>query len=77
MDQTAQGIRYAVQDFEARAAGFDADRIRQNAERFSSGRFRSELSQFVERAMERFSKDRHGGMDDSDFYGERKGNRVV
>jgi len=55
-EQSAQCIQNAVQDFEMCEPAFSADRIRRNAERFNAVRFRSELSRFIDDAMENFSE---------------------
>jgi len=55
-EQTAVAIVAAVEQFESRAAEFDADLIRFSAERFSVARFRRELAELVGREWERFRR---------------------
>ena len=54
-EQTAEALRYAVEDFESREGEFEPDRIRRNAERFSSLRFRADFAEFVEERLEEFA----------------------
>lgn len=57
-EQSAQAIRQAVEDFEAREASFDASRIRAHAEMFAPERFREAFSRFVETAWVAFREGR-------------------
>jgi hypothetical protein len=53
--QTPADLADAVRRFET--LSFDPDRIRQNAERFSSQVFRERFSSFVERAYQEWRSD--------------------
>ena len=48
-EQSVESIIDAVRRFESKATAFDPYQIRENAERFSVGRFRTRLSELVER----------------------------
>lgn len=54
-EQTAHSLSEAVRAFERQSAGFRAERIRQNAERFSKERFQKEMGELVRREWERFT----------------------
>jgi glycosyltransferase involved in cell wall biosynthesis len=51
-EQSVASLCDAVQKFEATAANFDPERIRQNVERFGPARFREEFSSFVQHTLE-------------------------
>lgn len=55
VDQTAEGLKNAILDFEARAASFDPAAIRAHADRFSAERFKREFMAVVHRELERAS----------------------
>jgi glycosyltransferase involved in cell wall biosynthesis len=55
-EQTAEAIVKAVDEFEQCREKFDRNRIRQNAERFSTSRFRSEFHGFVFQQWENHCK---------------------
>ncbi|HZK81729.1 MAG TPA: glycosyltransferase, partial [Humisphaera sp.] len=61
--QSANSLTSAVQQFESieNAGGWDADRIRRNAQRFSIERFRDEFMRFVVSEWERFCIARRQG----------------
>jgi glycosyltransferase involved in cell wall biosynthesis len=46
-EQTVEAVCRAVEEFEAKADGFDTAQVRANAERFSPARFRAEFAEFV------------------------------
>ena len=50
-EQTPESLMDAVQRFESRAAKFDKQIIRANAERFQAARFRKDFKAFVDKAM--------------------------
>jgi UDP-N-acetylmuramyl pentapeptide phosphotransferase/UDP-N-acetylglucosamine-1-phosphate transferase/glycosyltransferase involved in cell wall biosynthesis len=52
-EQTVDSLADAVEEFETKKV-WDKDRIRQNAERFSTGRFRGEFENLVNNQWERF-----------------------
>ncbi|MGZ8202603.1 MAG: glycosyltransferase [Burkholderiales bacterium] len=53
--QSVDGIITAVREFESRIRTIDPVACRDNAKRFTAGRFRSELSRFVESAWSEFT----------------------
>lgn len=58
-EQTPESLIKAVNQFECIRCGFDPDRIRRNAERFSVRRFRRELAELIECEYAAFS---NGGL---------------
>ena len=59
-EQTIESIIHAVAEFEILEASFDRSAIRKNAERFSSDRFRAELSSFVDSMWTMFQNSSEG-----------------
>jgi len=53
-EQTVGSLIEAIERFERAAGNFDPVKIRENAERFSAERFRSEFSEFVNKAWDEF-----------------------
>ncbi len=53
-EQTVKSLIEAIERLEETADNFDPVRIRKNAERFSAARFRSEFSEFVNKAWDEF-----------------------
>ncbi len=53
-EQTVEAVCRAVEEFEAKPGGFDAAKVRANAERFSPARFRAEFAEFVEAKWREF-----------------------
>ena len=58
-DQSVEAILAAVERFESRPLALDANGIRERALRFSAGRFRRELDDFVHREWDCFQSERN------------------
>lgn len=60
-EQTAEGLRAAVAEFEARAGAFSPEACRRNAERFSRDRFRGAMKALVDGLLADREEERQGG----------------
>jgi glycosyltransferase involved in cell wall biosynthesis len=60
LEQTVESLVEAVLRFESEANTFDAEVIRQNAERFSPEKFRQQFSEFINEKMSDFIREKGG-----------------
>ncbi|HEV7404011.1 MAG TPA: glycosyltransferase family 4 protein [Chthoniobacteraceae bacterium] len=54
-EQTVEAVVRVVEEFEGKPGGFDAAKVRANAERFSPALFRAEFAEFVEAKWSEFA----------------------